>query len=105
MAGFIGSPKMNFIGGATAAKHKADQIGVRPEHFELAAGAGSWPGKVILAEHLGSDSFLHVDVGDLGRLVVRTEGEHAAKPGVKISLKPMKDRIHRFDASGKTIRG
>ncbi len=104
VAGFIGSPKMNFVGGATAAKHKADQIGIRPEHFEIAKGAGSWPGKVLLAEHLGSDSFLHVDAGDMGRLVVRMEGEHAAKPGDTISLKPQSDRIHKFDASGKTIR-
>lgn len=105
VAGFIGSPKMNFIGGATAAKFKADQIGVRPEHFEIAGGAGSWAGKVLLSEHLGSDSFLHVDAGDNGRLIVRTEGEYAAKPGDKISLRPLKDRIHRFNAEGKAIRG
>jgi multiple sugar transport system ATP-binding protein len=104
VAGFIGSPKMNFIGGAAAAKLKADQIGVRPEHLEISKGAGSWSGKIVLAEHLGSDSFLHVDCGELGRIVVRTEGELEAKPGAAISLKPMTGRVHRFDASGKTIR-
>jgi multiple sugar transport system ATP-binding protein len=35
VAGFIGSPKMNFITGAPAEKLKAKTIGVRPEHFEF----------------------------------------------------------------------
>ena len=34
VAGFIGSPKMNLIEGAPAAKHGAKTIGVRPEHLE-----------------------------------------------------------------------
>ncbi|MFT3673106.1 ABC transporter ATP-binding protein [Aestuariivirga sp.] len=104
VAGFIGSPKMNFITGAEAAKHKAHTIGIRPEHIEIAAGAGTWTGKIALAEHLGADSFLHVDAGPAGRLVVRAPGDFRGKDGDGISLKPDLNRLHRFDENGKVIR-
>jgi multiple sugar transport system ATP-binding protein len=104
VAGFIGSPKMNFITGAEAAKHKAETIGIRPEHLELAAGKGAWSGTIALAEHLGADSFLHVDTKEAGRLVVRAPGEFRGKAGDKISLKPDLSRMHHFDAQGKVIR-
>src|SRR5687768_9449515 len=60
VAGFIGSPKMNFVDGAEAAKHGAHAIGVRPEHLAASTTGGAWKGKVAVAEHLGSDTFLHV---------------------------------------------
>jgi multiple sugar transport system ATP-binding protein len=104
VAGFIGSPKMNFVTGAVAAKVKAHTLGVRPEHIDIATGKGAWTGKILLAEHLGSDSFLHVDAGDIGRLVARAPGEFDGKPGDRISLKPDPDRIHRFTETGKAIR-
>ena len=40
VAGFIGSPKMNFIDGAAAAKLGAATIGIRPEHLDAVARAG-----------------------------------------------------------------
>src|SRR5262249_11998504 len=66
VAGFIGSPKMNFVDGAEAAKHGGAAIGVRPEHLQVSASAGLWKGTVGVAEHLGSDTFLHVNVDGLG---------------------------------------
>ena len=51
VAGFIGSPKMNLIEGAEAAKHNAHTIGIRPEHITV--GDGPWEGVVGLSEHLG----------------------------------------------------
>ena len=104
VAGFIGSPKMNMIEGTLAASYKAATIGIRPEHIDIVAGKGDWNGTILLTEHLGSDSFLHVDAGDAGRLVVRAPGEFAGKPGDKISMKPLTDRLHRFDASGSALR-
>ena len=68
VAGFIGSPKMNFVTGDDAAQHGAATIGVRPEHItRRARRAASWPGTVAVAEHLGSDTFLYVDAGDARR--------------------------------------
>lgn len=103
VAGFIGSPKMNFVTGNIAAKHKVTTIGVRPEHIEIVSGKGEWQGKILLTEHLGSDSFLHVDVGEAGRLIVRASGDFEGKPDDKISLKPDASRIHKFDAQGHVV--
>ncbi len=104
VAGFIGSPKMNFISGEVAAKMDAHTIGVRPEHIDIVAGKGQWQAKILLAEHLGADAFLHVDAGEAGRLVVRAPGEFEGKPGDTVSLKPEAARIHKFNDSGKAIR-
>jgi multiple sugar transport system ATP-binding protein len=104
VAGFIGSPKMNFIGGATAKKLGAETIGVRPEHVSLSASKGEWEGNIALAEHLGADTFLHVDAGERGRLTVRAEGEYKLGPGARVWLTPEPGRIHRFSAEGKALR-
>jgi multiple sugar transport system ATP-binding protein len=95
VAGFIGSPKMNFVEG--------NSIGVRPEHIQTSDKKGEWPGTVKLTEHLGSDTFLHVDGGQRGNLVVRAAGESTFNTGDKIWLTPEKGRVHRFDAGGKVI--
>ena len=101
VAGFIGSPKMNLISGPVAARHNAITIGVRPEHVALMASGGDVQGTIVLTEHLGSDSFLHVDAGDAGRLTVRAPGDYMGKPGDSVSLGFDKARIHRFDSQGK----
>ena len=103
VAGFIGSPKMNFLTGAIATRHKATTIGVRPEHIEIVASKGEWQGKILLTEHLGSDSFLHIDAGVAGRLIVRASGDFKGKPDDKISLNPDPKRIHKFDAQGHAV--
>src|SRR6056297_3524574 len=59
VAGFIGSPKMNLIEGNAAQKYDAETIGIRPEHIDVSED-GPWQGTVGVAEHLGSDTFLHV---------------------------------------------
>jgi multiple sugar transport system ATP-binding protein len=101
VAGFIGSPKMNLIEGKEAARHDAATIGVRPEHLSI--GAGDWEGVVGLSEHLGSDTFLKVDVAGIGALTVRATGDVAVKAGDKVQLRPEPGRIHRFDAQGLAI--
>jgi multiple sugar transport system ATP-binding protein len=100
VAGFIGSPKMNFIEGTEAAKHNAHTIGVRPEHISV--GDGPWEGVVGLSEHLGSDSFLKVAVEGIGTLTVRAPGEVNARHGDRIRLAPA-GKIHRFDTNGLAI--
>ncbi len=104
VAGFIGSPRMNFITGEMAAKFKAHTVGIRPEHIALSPKSGGWQGTIMLAEHLGADTFLHVDAGKNGRLTVRAAGEYPRGPGTKVRLAPEKDRIHRFDQNGRALR-
>jgi multiple sugar transport system ATP-binding protein len=96
VAGFIGSPKMNFVENNT--------VGVRPEHIEVSDKKGEWAGVVKLTEALGSDTFLHVDAGTRGTLTVRQSGESNFKPGSKIWMTPQAGRLHRFDAQGRAIR-
>ncbi|KFC62538.1 Various polyols ABC transporter, ATP-binding component [Devosia sp. LC5] len=105
VAGFIGSPKMNFVDGPEAAKHNAHSIGVRPEHFKLSRDnvPGTWKGKVGVAEQLGSDTFLHVHVGGLGLMTIRTDGDQTFAHGDEVYLTPDQTRIYKFDAAGKAI--
>ena len=104
VAGFIGSPKMNFIEGAEAGKHGAKTIGIRPEHIDIVPENGAWSGTVVVAEHLGSDTFFHVqDTGLAETLTVRALGNVALKHGDKISLNPRVDELHRFDEKGLRI--
>jgi multiple sugar transport system ATP-binding protein len=104
VAGFIGSPKMNFVTGAPAANRQAATIGVRPEHIRISRDTGEWAGTVGVAEHLGSDTFLHVQAAALGTLTVRADGDMAVGYGDRIFLTPDPTRIHRFDDKGAAIR-
>jgi multiple sugar transport system ATP-binding protein len=103
VAGFIGSPKMNLIMGPEAAKRGADTIGIRPEHLGISTSAGDWQGKVGVAEHLGSDTFVHVHTEGLGTLNVRTDGEMAVKHGDTVFLTPDPSKVHRFAADGRAL--
>jgi multiple sugar transport system ATP-binding protein len=58
---------------------------------------------VQVAEHLGSDTFLYVDVAGAGLITVRAEGEHKLSPGDSTRLQPDPSRIHRFDANGLAL--
>ena len=101
VAGFIGSPKMNFIEGSEAAKHSAHTIGVRPEHITVSENEGPWSGVVGVSEHLGSDTFFHVhDTGLAETITVRADGEVGFRHGDRIHLSPREDVIHRFDEQG-----
>jgi multiple sugar transport system ATP-binding protein len=104
VAGFIGSPKMNFVTGEAATTLEAATIGIRPEHLELSRERGLWSGTVEVAEHLGSDTFLYVDVPGAGRMTARATGEFALSPGDTVFLTPKPDRIHRFRPDGQAIR-
>ncbi len=104
VAGFIGSPKMNFISGEEAAKHDAHTIGIRPEHIAVSDSSGEWSGVVSVSEHLGSDTFFHVhETGLAETITVRADGEVGFRHGDRIHLTPRADVIHRFDAQGLRI--
>jgi len=104
VAGFIGSPTMNLITGAEAAKHGAETIGIRPEHTEVSKTEGMWKGVVGVAEHLGSDTFIHVhETGLAETFTVRITGDIAVRHGDTVYLTPRADQIHKFDAAGLRI--
>ena len=103
VAGFIGSPTMNLIKGAPAAKRGATTIGIRPEHVDVSTSAGEWPASVTLAEHLGSDTFIHAEADGIGHMTLRLEGEAPMHAGQRIFITPREANIHRFDKDGRRI--
>ncbi|WP_323717965.1 ABC transporter ATP-binding protein [Paracoccus aminovorans] len=103
VAGFIGSPNMNFIEGEPAAKLGAHAIGVRPEHFAMSTTEGLLAGTVGVAEHLGSDTFLHIDLDNGPHIVARVAGEFPVHHGDRIFLTPQEGRVYRFDQNGLAL--
>ena len=102
VAGFIGSPKMNFIDGARLGETAAT-VGVRPEHLDVDPNAGTWKGTVIHAEHLGPDTNLYLDCEKAGLVTVRIFGVYDAEPGATLYATPQPGKVYRFDAEGRTI--
>jgi multiple sugar transport system ATP-binding protein len=102
VAGFIGSPTMNFIKGEEAARVGAATIGVRPEHLILAA-EGAWQGTVSHAEHLGADTMLYVETPTLGFLTVRSPGDIPHGVGDRVAFAPAKGRVYRFGPDGTAL--
>lgn len=103
VAGFIGSPSMNLLTGETAEKSGAHTMGIRPEHLGMSMSEGAWQGQVNVSEHLGSDTFLHIQVEGVGAITARADGDFPAKHGDTVYLTPEPDRIHRFDNNGLRI--
>lgn len=103
VAGFIGSPKMNFVEGPEAAAQGAHVLGIRPEHLLASRDNGHWCGDVAHVEHLGSDTFVYVDVPNIGTLTVRLDGEAAFAPADRVFLSPQIAQLHRFDAAGQRL--
>ena len=104
VAGFIGSPRMNFLEGPEAAKHDAHAIGVRPEHITPSPSEGMWKGRVGVSEHLGSDTFFHVHMeGSPNPVTARAGGEVDMHNGDTIYLTPNAEYVYRFDRQGLRI--
>jgi multiple sugar transport system ATP-binding protein len=103
VAGFIGSPTMNFVAGVAAGRFGAHEIGVRPEHLRVVNGDAPWRGAIDHAEHLGSDTYLYVDVPGAGLMTARLAGEAPYAPGDAVALAPQDGKVHRFDASGAAM--
>ncbi|MBE7732482.1 ABC transporter ATP-binding protein [Devosia faecipullorum] len=103
VAGFIGSPKMNFLTGEKAEKFGCTTLGIRGEHMSVQPD-GIWEGSVIHTENLGADSYVYLEMGAEEPVVVRLDGAAEHKSGDVLRVSPMEDKIHRFDAAGKPIR-
>jgi multiple sugar transport system ATP-binding protein len=131
VAGFIGSPKMNFIEGQLAANGDTQAlvklsegstvavaanasalavgakvtVGVRPEHViaRPQPGAGSVRAPVQLAEHLGDTTYLHLMLADGSTaLTVRTEPDNPLNTGDVAHLSFQPSRSFLFDEQGRT---
>ena len=105
VAGFIGSPKMNFLTGEFAHAFDCSTLGIRPEHIDIVPeGTGMWSGEVVHAEDLGSDNFLFLDIGADEPVLVRQPGKLGTELGSRLTIRPRDGHLHRFDANDAPIR-
>ena len=124
VAGFIGSPAMNFIEGEftadgnasvmskdgiqlpTAVKGEAGRkviYGIRPEHLALGGPNEGLGAEVVLVEPTGAETLIVVQVG-ASRVQALFKERHRFKPGDRIWLKPDLAAVHVFDlASGQRV--
>ena len=56
-----------------------------------------------MAEHLGSDTFLHVKAEGIGVLTLRATGEFDVSYGDQVYVTPDPPKTHHFNQSGATI--
>jgi len=104
VAGFIGSPQMNFIPAERLGQSGAKTVGIRPEHITLSRDQGTWAAKVIHVEHLGADTIIYLESETTGLLTARLFGEHQYEPDEMVYTTPDANQMHRFDVNDKAIR-
>jgi multiple sugar transport system ATP-binding protein len=120
VAGFIGSPAMNFIDGTlrggvveaangarlpappvTGAEGRAVVYGIRPEHLDIAEDG--FDAEVVVVEPTGSETQVFARLGGQELVGVFRE-RHEFRPGQRIRLRPRAQSAHLFDpASGQRI--
>ncbi len=107
VAGFIGSPQMNFLNAGRLGL-SSDKLGIRPEHLGLdhgaSAGTDRIPGRVSHVEKLGGETLVYVNTQDHGLLTVRMFGEHDFAVDGAVTLRIDPARGFHFDAEGRRNR-
>ncbi|SEQ56610.1 lactose/L-arabinose transport system ATP-binding protein [Devosia sp. YR412] len=130
VAGFIGSPKMNFLAATVVDKspdslrielsaHKGVRLnipatggavgdkvtlGVRAEHFgEAGAGNADLTLDIDVAEHLGSTSYVYANSGSEPLVIEREESRHQFGED-RITISISADKAYLFDSKGQRLR-
>lgn len=131
VAGFIGSPKMNFLPGKlieAAADHalvelkngqrvtamvdarrlsQGDSVllGVRPEHIERADQGGAVETEVRFVEQLGGSATIHLKSALCDEaLIWQARDERSISEGQKLSIQLPADRLYLFDDEGIALQ-
>ena len=133
VAGFVGSPKMNFMAGRVLAAAGGNAtielvnqgkvavtlpltgqlpqlgesvtVGVRPEHFAQAGqGLGDLALTIDVAEHLGSTSYIYANTGGGEQVIVERDDVRDAAARKTITVAVPKDHTLLFDADGHRLR-
>jgi multiple sugar transport system ATP-binding protein len=130
VAGFIGSPKMNFLEGTLIAAtpdmatvrvtggeqlqarvnamavplNSAVTLGLRPEDGEVGTATQHIARPVQWQERLGETTYLYLDSGVQGEpWVVKAPGNSYAKTGDRLALSLPPQHLHLFDAKGQAL--
>jgi multiple sugar transport system ATP-binding protein len=77
-------------------------LGIRPDRLEI-ADQGQLSGTVRLAERLGTENHLHIELAMGGQVVVITDGTHPARARDKVQLCIPPADAHVFDATGQAL--
>ena len=86
---------------ASHAPAGAVQVGLRPEHLEIAAtGEGVVRGNIAVAEYTGASTLVHVSLHSGEICLVIHEGE-APAIGTEVALATAASHLHFFDANGE----
>jgi multiple sugar transport system ATP-binding protein len=127
VAGFLGSPGMNFLPGqvsrtdgghteieaggvqitvprafGSATAGSAVTLGVRPEHIRFSSSESDVPAKVVHVERLGGEALVHVRIGPAGHaLVAKAEGGSSLAGGENVRVRF--EAGHLFDSAGNAI--
>ncbi|MDV6318184.1 sn-glycerol-3-phosphate ABC transporter ATP-binding protein UgpC [Chromohalobacter sp. HP20-39] len=127
VAGFIGSPTMNFLS-ATLRESHADgcrislpgigeltlpqnaaglaanaklTLGIRPEHLSLDEPQGDNAFEIVNVEYLGNEVYVYLDSGQGGELLIhRSEAPSRWEIGQRAALVPSLANVHLFDSGG-----
>ena len=131
VAGFIGSPAMNFLGGKIsgisdqtiefelnnqqkiqipcqpgeqANAGSSAKAGVRPEHLELTGDSDAiLRGKVFAVERLGGETYLYVQTEDYKELTVHASGDKVISVDDLVSIGFSMEDCHLFNGQGQVF--
>jgi multiple sugar transport system ATP-binding protein len=133
VAGFIGSPKMNFlpatvesvkgksltlalpgggalsvpVDGAAPAAGTRLTLGCRPEHAVIetrASAKATLTGSIRVAEYLGSETMFYITLADGSEFAVKADGLAKQKVGDKVAVTLPAEACHLFDGQSLAIR-
>ena len=130
VAGFLGSPRMNFMSGKVTRVdgHRADielaggqtlstdfpapprpgaeiTIGVRPEGLvPVPEGQGVLTGEVTIAEQLGGETYVYLSLPHGDSVTIEIKGQAQIRPGDRLDLAFEGDKFHIFGKDEKVIR-
>jgi multiple sugar transport system ATP-binding protein len=99
VAGFIGSPQMNFLDAASLGLAPG-KIGIRPEHLTISRETGELSGDVNHVEMLGGETLVYVRSPQHGMLTVRLFGEHDYAVDEIVHMTLDRDRMFQFGPDG-----
>ncbi len=130
VAGFIGSPRMNFLPGKLLSAEPAQAVvqldggpvirasvdasrladgaavtvGIRPEHAVVGQENGqALQGSVALVERLGTTTYLYLDRGGAQEFVAQASADSHARPGDRLALGLPAQALHVFDDRGDAL--
>jgi multiple sugar transport system ATP-binding protein len=127
VAGFIGSPSMNFLHGSIRRQGSSARVeigegtslplppsqtgvegqkivyGIRPEHLTIKNGGGGVPVVVEVIEPTGADTLVFASLSGRALCVAGRE-RYGFRPGATINLEPELEYVHVFDEeSGRSL--